>query len=103
MSPNRIKALYLDEIDLVERIVSSRFLNIENGDDVLVVKVSEELHLSKSSQAEHGVVKRSNLLDGDLLSGGLVDGRAMIMRLDWRFMHDLSWFARESNRELGSS
>ena len=61
----------------MERVVSSRLLDIEDGDDVLVVKVSQELHLSESSQAEHGVIKRSNLLDGDLLSRRLVNGRAM--------------------------
>ena len=79
LSPSRTKSPYLNEVDLVERVVSPRLLDIENGDDVLVVKVSQELHLSKSSQTEHGVIKRSNLLDGDLLTRRLVDGRAMHM------------------------
>lgn len=60
----------------MERVVSSGLLDIENGNDILVVKVSQKLHLSESSQAEHGVIKRSNFLDGDLLSGRLVNGGA---------------------------
>lgn len=41
-----------------------------------MVKVSEKLHFAESSEAEHGVVERRNLLDGHLLAGWLVDGGA---------------------------
>jgi hypothetical protein len=41
-----------------------------------MAKVLEKLDFSKSSEAEHGMVEGSNLLDGDLLARGLVDGRA---------------------------
>jgi hypothetical protein len=41
-----------------------------------MVKVLEKLDFSKGSEAEHGVVKGSDLLDSDLLASGLVDGRA---------------------------
>ena len=59
---------YLNEVDLGERLIISRLLDVKNRDDILVVEVSEELHLTKCTQAEHGVIKRSDLLDGDLLS-----------------------------------
>lgn len=43
-----------------------------------MVEVAQQLHLTKRPQTEHGVIKRGDLLDGNLLTGGLVDGRAMI-------------------------
>jgi len=42
-----------------------------------MVEISKELHLTKSSQAEHGMIEWGNLLYGDLLSGWLVEGGAM--------------------------
>lgn len=42
-----------------------------------MVEVAQELHLSESSQAKHGVVEGSNFLDGDLLARGLVYRRAV--------------------------
>ena len=62
----------LDEVDLGERLVASRLLDIQYRDDVLVVEVAEQLHLTQSSETEHGVVKGSDLLDGNLLAGWLV-------------------------------
>lgn len=43
-----------------------------------MVEVAQQLHLTKRPQAEHGVVKRSDLLDGHLLTGRLMDSRAMV-------------------------
>ena len=67
---------YLDQIHLSEAVVVPRLLNVENRDDVLVVKVAEELHFSKRSQTEHGMVERGDLLDGDFLARGFVYRRA---------------------------
>lgn len=75
---------YLDEVDLVEAIIASRLLDIKDGDDVFVVKVAQQLHLSQSSQTEHGVVEGGNLLDGHLLPGRLVNGRAAPVLLESR-------------------
>lgn len=69
-------ASYLDEVDLGEGFVVSRLLDVENGNDVLVVEVAEQLHLAQRSQTEHGVVKGRDLLDGDLLARRLVERRA---------------------------
>jgi hypothetical protein len=63
-----VDSTYLDQVDLSECLVVSRLLDVEDGNDVLVVEVSEQLHLSQCSQTEHGVVKGCNLLDGDLLA-----------------------------------
>lgn len=41
-----------------------------------MVEVAEQLHFTEGSETKHGVVERSNLLDGDFLSGGLMDSRA---------------------------
>ena len=62
----------LNEIDLSEGIVVPRLLDVEYGDDVLVVEVPEKLHLSQSSQTEHGMVEGCDLLDRNLLARGLV-------------------------------
>jgi hypothetical protein len=67
---------YLNEVDLVEAVIASGSLDIQNRDDVFVVEVAEQLHLTEGSETKHGVVERSNLLDGDFLTRGLVDSRA---------------------------
>lgn len=68
---------YLDKIDFIEGLNVPRFLDVEDGNNVLVVEVSEKLHLSQRSQAEHGVVERCDLLDGHLLARRLVYRRTM--------------------------
>jgi len=37
---------YLNEVDFVERSIVAWLLNVENGDDVFVVEVSQQLHLT---------------------------------------------------------
>ena len=64
----RLEVTYLDQIDLGESLVIPRLLDVENGDDVLVVEVPQELHLSQCPQTEHGMVKWCDLLDGNLLA-----------------------------------
>lgn len=66
---------HLDEIDFVERVIASGLLDIENRDNVFMVKVSKKLHFAKSSETKHGMIKRCNLLDGHLLARRLVNGR----------------------------
>ena len=68
---------YLNQVDLGEGLVTSRLLDIKDGDNVLMVEIPEQLHLTESSKAEHGVVEGSNLLDCNLLARWLVQGRAM--------------------------
>jgi hypothetical protein len=41
-----------------------------------MVEVSQQLHLTESSEAEHGMIERGNLLDSDLLARRLVKSRA---------------------------
>lgn len=40
---------YLNQIHLVESFVAAGLLDIENGNDVLVVEVPQKLHLTQSS------------------------------------------------------
>jgi hypothetical protein len=37
---------YLNEIDLVKAIIASGLLDVEDGDDVFVVEIAQQLHLS---------------------------------------------------------
>lgn len=67
---------HLNQVHLVEALVVTGSLDIQNGDDVLVVKIAQELHLTQCPQAEHGVVEGGNLFDGNLLAGRLVNGGA---------------------------
>jgi hypothetical protein len=67
---------YLDEIDFGEGLIAAGFLNIEDGYDVLMVEVSQQLHLTQGSKAEHGVIEGRDLLDGDLLARRLVKSGA---------------------------
>ena len=41
-----------------------------------MVEIPQQLHFTQSSQAEHRVVKRDDLLDSDFLAGRFVDCRA---------------------------
>ena len=69
--------LYLDEIDFSECLQAAWLLDIENWNNVLVVEVAKEFHFAQSSEAEHGVIEGSNLLDGNFLSRGFMNGRAI--------------------------
>lgn len=75
-SVEEIDQAYLDEIDFGESIIAAGFLDIKDGYNVLVVEVSQQLHLTQGSEAEHRVIKGSNLLDGHLLAGRLVKSGA---------------------------
>jgi hypothetical protein len=65
----------LNEINLRKSLITALFLDINDRDDVFVVKLSEQLHFTQSAQAEHGVVERSNLLGCNLLSRRFVQSR----------------------------
>ncbi len=57
----------LDEIDLGKVMQQPWAENVEDVDDVLMVKVAEELDFMEGTEAEHGVVKWCDVLDSDLL------------------------------------
>jgi hypothetical protein len=77
---------HLDEVDLSKCLIVARLLDVENGDDVLVVEVAQQLHLSQGSQAEHRVVEGSDLLDSHFLARGLVQRGAIRQSV-----HTLPW------------
>ena len=68
---------HLNEVNLSERLVVARLLDVEDRDDVLVVEIPQQLHLSQCSQTEHGVIKRSDLLNSHFLTRRLVERRAI--------------------------
>ena len=41
-----LAATNLNEIDLIERLVVSWFLDVQDADDVLVIEMSKQFHLS---------------------------------------------------------
>jgi len=67
----------LDEINFSECFIAPWLLDVKNRDNVFVVEVPEQLHLAQGSQAEHGMVKGSDLLDSNLLPGGFMECRAI--------------------------
>ena len=72
----REETTYLNQVDFVEALIVAGSLDIQDRNDVLVVKVAQQLHLTQSTQTEHGVVEWGDLFDRDLLAGRLVDSRA---------------------------
>ena len=64
----------LNEIDLLKQFERRRLEYVEDGYDVLVAEVAEELDFAKGAETEHGMVERSDALDGDLPLRGYVDG-----------------------------
>lgn len=75
-SLSSLRKTNLNKVNLGKTFIIPRLLNIQNADDILVVEISQQLHLSKRSQAEHAVIKRRDLLDSDLLAGRLMECRA---------------------------
>lgn len=69
---------FLDEVDFLEELEGGGLEDVEDGDDVLVAKVAEELDLAESAKTEHVEVEGGDALDGDLALGGDVDGRAVV-------------------------
>ena len=53
----------LYEVDFFEVLERWRAENVKDGNDVLVVEVSEEPYFTKSAQAEHGMIKGGDTLD----------------------------------------
>lgn len=68
---------YLDQVDFRERLIIAWFLDIQNGDDVLVIEVAQQFHFSQCSQTEHRMIERCDLLDRDLLPRRLVQSGAI--------------------------
>lgn len=66
---------FLDQIDLVKLVYTGRPEDVEDGDDVLVVKVAEDLYLAEGAEAVHRVVEGRDALNGDLALRGVVHGR----------------------------
>lgn len=64
---------FLYEIDLAKVMDILWPEDVEDGDDVLVVKVAKELDLAQGTKTEHGVVEGGDALDGDLATGRDVD------------------------------
>lgn len=57
---------FLNQIHLLKIVEARRPQDVEDGDNVLMTKVAQELNLSQRSQTEHRVVKRRNTLYRDL-------------------------------------
>lgn len=59
---------YLNEIDLGKAIIITRSLDIEDRNDILMVEISQQFHLSQCSKTKHGVVERGDFFDGNFLA-----------------------------------
>lgn len=67
---------FLHEINFLELLKARRAQNVQDGDDVLVMKMPEELDLAEGAKAEHGVIEGRYALDGDLALRRDMDGGA---------------------------
>lgn len=67
---------HLNQVHLIEPLVVAGPLDIQNRDNILMVEVAQQLHLSQCPQTEHRVVEWGDLLDRNLLPGRLVNGGA---------------------------
>ena len=66
----------LHEVNLFEVIETGGSQNVENGDDVLVMEVAQQLYLAQCPQAEHRVIKGGDTLDRNFSLGRCMDGGA---------------------------
>ena len=69
-------SIYLDKVDLCECVERVWSEDVEDGDDVFVREVPEDLDLSEGAKTEHRVIKRCNALDGHLSARCAVDRTA---------------------------
>jgi len=53
MTPSTDRDTDLNEVHLVERLIVARLLDIEYGDDVLMVEIAQELHFPERPEAKH--------------------------------------------------
>lgn len=67
---------FLHQIDLFELVEGWWAENVEDGNDVLVMKVPEEFDLAQSTETKHGMVKGGDTLDSDFALGREVHRRA---------------------------
>lgn len=58
---------HLNEINLIECVIATGFLDVKDRDDVFVVEIAQQLHFSQGSETKHRVVERCDLLDGNFL------------------------------------
>lgn len=56
---------FLNDVHLSKVIQARRAQNVDYGYDILMVEMPEEFDFSKSTETEHGVIKRSYTLDSD--------------------------------------
>ena len=66
-------ATHLNQVHLCKALKVSRTNHVEDGDDVLVLKVPQQLDLAQRAQAEHAVVKGRDALDRHARLGGVVN------------------------------
>ena len=60
--------VYLNQIHFGKLVIVAGLLDVEDRNDVFVVEVAEQFHFPQGTKAKHGMVKRSNFLDGNFLS-----------------------------------
>lgn len=85
----------LNEIDLPEVVERWGTKNVEDGDDVFVAEVSEELDLAQSTKTKHGMVKGS-----DALYGYLALRRYVHRRAKDRACMDYTEWARDTDNKV---
>jgi hypothetical protein len=56
---------FLYEVDLPEAVEIGRSEDVEDGDDILMVKVTKKLYLAESTKTEHGVVEGGDTFYSD--------------------------------------
>lgn len=56
---------FLNEVYFLEVIQRRRTEDIEDGNDIFVVKVTKEFDLTKSAHAKHGMIERGYSFNGD--------------------------------------
>ena len=72
----RIFRTNLNEVHFTEFFERRRVKDVEDGDDVFVVEVTEEFDFAEGAEAEHGMIERGDLLDCNLAPAGSMDSRA---------------------------
>jgi hypothetical protein len=66
----------LYQVHFIEAVVRVGLDDVQNADDVFMIEMSQELDLSQCSQTEHGMIERSDTLDGNSRGSWHMDGGA---------------------------
>lgn len=78
--------IYLNQVHLREALKVAGLLDVEDGNDVLMVEISQKLHFTQGTKTEHGVIEWGDFFDRNFLPRRLMERGAAMQMLETALM-----------------